>query len=66
MIYRAIDITRYWPTFSCASKLYLRKMAEYLNFDKELLAKKGPTKLVIWTYFGYLEGCVDEAENPMC
>ena len=24
-------------------------MAEHLDFDKELLAKNGPTKLVIWT-----------------
>ena len=24
-------------------------MAEHLDFDKELLAEKGPTKLVIWT-----------------
>ena len=42
---------------SRASKLRLRKMAKHLDFDKELLAKKGPTKLVIWTYFGYLQGC---------
>ena len=51
---------------SRASKLCLRKMAEHLDYDKELLAKKGPTKLVVWTYFGYLQGCVGEAENPMC
>ena len=49
-IYRAIDIPRYWFTLSRASKLHLRKMTEHLDFDKELLAKKGPTKLVIWTY----------------
>ena len=51
---------------SRTTKLHLRKMAEHLDFDKELLAKKGPTKLVIWTYFGYLQECVDEAENRMC
>ena len=48
---------------SRTTKLHLRKLAEHLDFDKELLAKKGPTKLVIWTYFGYLQECVDEAEN---
>ena len=34
---------------SRTSKLCLRKIAEHLNFDKEFLEKKGPTKLVIWT-----------------
>ena len=53
-------------TLSHASKLHLKKMAEHLDFDKELLAKRGPTKLVIWTYLGYLQGCVDEAVNCMC
>ena len=42
-IYRAIDIPRYWLTLSHASKLRVRKMAEHLDFDKELLAKK-------WSY----------------
>ena len=48
-IYRAIDIPQCWLTLSCASKLCLRKMAEHLDFDKELLAKKGPTK------FGHMD-----------
>ena len=65
MIYRAIDIPQYWLTLSRANNLlHLRKMAEHLDFDKELLAKKG---LPNWSYGLTSDTCKDASTKwRMC
>lgn len=39
-------------------------MAESYGFSRELNTKKNPTKLAVWTYFGYTEESTDIVEKP--
>ncbi len=41
-------------------------MAEGFDFEQELKARKGPTKSVVWNYFGFLNEHPSESESPIC